>query len=366
MKRIVLPLPVLFVAALLAGCADEETAPSKDESRPVLTSRAKAADIGRARLSGTVRARYETPVSFQVGGRILERRVDAGDRVAPGDVLFRLDPRDFEQSVAVARADLQAARAELETAEAETRRNRDLLAREFISDQVFERVQLAEKSARERVQAAQARLDQAENQLDYTQLAAGREGTLIAVTGEPGQVVAAGQAVGVIALEGENEVEVFLPERFGVPESGRIVQDGRTVGGLSLREAEGAADDVTRTWKARYSIAADGSSPRLGQVVKVALDTDGVAGDVLEVPAGAINERGQGPQVWIIRDGQAHPVRVTLLDMDTENARILADPADGPADGPDDDPGAVLAPGTPVIALGTHLLQSGMAVRELE
>ncbi|MBS3743082.1 MAG: efflux RND transporter periplasmic adaptor subunit [Wenzhouxiangellaceae bacterium] len=364
MKRIVLPLPVLFIAAFIAGCADEDAAPSKDEPRPVLTSRAKVADIGSARLSGTVRARYETPVSFQVGGRILERRVDAGDRVVPGEELFRLDPQDFEQAVAVARAEFQAARAELETARAETRRNRDLLARDFISDQVFERVQLVEKSARERVQAAQARLDQAENQLGYTELAAGREGLLIEVTGEPGQVVAAGQAVGVIALEGEKEVEVFLPERFGVPESGHIVADGRAVGGLSLREAAGAADDVTRTWKARYSIAAEDPSPRLGQVVKVALDTDGVDGDVLEVPAGAINERGHGPQVWIIRAGQARPVRVTLLDMDTENARILADP-DSDA-GPDGDAGDVLGPGTPVIALGTHLLQSGMAVRELE
>lgn len=347
-------LLLLLLIVVLGGCSDDDTAPSADAPRMVLTAEARAVARGSARLSGTVRARFETPIAFQVGGRILARRIDAGERVAAGQVLFRLDPQDFEQAVAVARADVQAARAELETAEAETRRNRDLLAREFISDQIFERVQLAEKSARERVEAAQARLEQAKNQLGYTELAAKRDGTLIEVTGEPGQVVAAGQAVGIIAQQGVNEVEVFLPERFGVPESGAIVDGERPVAELALREAAGAADDITRTWKARYTIDAQDRRLRLGQVVKVALDTKDADRDVLEVPVGAINERGQGPQVWVIRDGSAQPVRVTLLDMDTENARILAARDAG------------LEADTPVIALGTHLLESGMPVRAIE
>lgn len=344
--RMIVPLLV----CALAGCSDDDAASVPDPARLVMTSPVRTSDAAGARLSGTVRARFETPVSFQVEGRIIDRRVDAGARVAQGDVLFRLDPRDFAEAVAVARADLDAATAELETAAAETRRNRDLLEREFISEQVFERVKLAENSARERRDAARARLEQAQNRLDYTELAARRDGTLIEVTGEPGQVVAAGQPIGVIAPNDETEVEVFLPERFGVPESGRIVRGESTVAILSLREAAGAADAATRTWKARYSVTGEDASLRLGSVVKVELDTGEVGGSVLEVPVGAINERGQGPQVWIIRDGRAEAVRVTLMDADTETARILTE----------------LEPGTPVIALGTHLLQSGMAVRAIE
>jgi len=353
------PVPLLLLAVLV-GCVHEGDAPEPDSPRLVMTSPTRAADPGGARLSGTVRARFETPVSFQVDGRILERRVDAGDRVERDQVLFRLDPRDYAQAVSVAAAELEAARAELETARAETRRNRDLLDRAFISEQVFEQVQLARKSARERAQAAAARLEQARNRLGYTELAAPGGGTLIEVTGEPGQVVAAGQPLGIIAQDGDSEVEVFLPERFGVPEAGRVVQGGATVATLALREAAGAADQATRTWKARYSLIesddaasdiAQGAVPlRLGSVVRVELAAGGAAGDVLEVPVGAINERGHGPQVWIIRDGRAEPVRITLLDMDAEHARITGD----------------LELGTPVISLGTHLLQSGMPVRALE
>jgi len=346
MSRIAL---CLLIAALV-GCANEDDAPAADSARLVTTSPVRTADPGGARLSGTVTARFETPVSFQVDGRILERRVDAGDRVEPGQLLFRLDSRDYAQAVAVARADLEAARAELEADRAETRRNRDLLDREFISKQIFERVQLAEKSARERVDAAQARLEQARNRLGYTELAATLGGTLIEVTGEPGQVVSAGQPVGVIAQNGDPEVEVFLPERFGVPQSGRVVDGNTTVAKLSLREAAGAADAATRTWKARYVLTEDDVPLRLGSVVKVELAVDGDAGGMLEVPVGAINERGEGPQVWIIREGRAEPVRVVLLDMDAENARISGD----------------LEIGSQVISLGTHLLQSGMPVRAFE
>jgi len=342
---------LLLVLVFLAGCADQDDVPVRDAVRLVMTAPVQAADAGAARLSGTVRARFETPVSFQVDGRILERLVDAGDQVESGKVLFRLDPRDFAQAVSVASADLAAALAEVETAAAETRRNRDLLTREFISEQVFERVQLAEKSARERADAARARLEQARNRLGYAELEAGHSGTLIEVTGEPGQVVAAGQPVGIIAQAGQSEVEVFLPERVGIPQAGRVVQGSRVLATLALREAAGAADDTTRTWKARYAIAEAAVPLRLGAVVKVELDAGQAAGaDVLEVPVGAINERGNGPQVWIIRSGRAEPVRITLLDMDAETARITAD----------------LEPGTQVISLGTHLLQSGMPVRALE
>lgn len=342
-----------MLLAVLVGCVNEDDAPEPDSIRLVMTSPVRAADPGGARLSGTIRARFETPVSFQIDGRILERRVDAGDRVEPGQVLFRLDPRDYAQAVSVASAELEAARAELETARAETRRNRDLLGREFISEQVFEQVQLAEKSARERAQAAAARLEQARNRLGYTELAANRGGTLIEVTGEPGQVVAAGQPLGVIAQDGDSEVEVFLPERFGVPQSGRVVRGDSAVATLELREAAGAADQATRTWKARYSLldADPAAIPlRLGAVVRVELDAGEDAGGVLEVPVGAINERGHGPQVWIIVDGRAEPVRISLLDMDAEVARIAGD----------------LEPGLEVISLGTHLLQTGMPVRALE
>jgi hypothetical protein len=67
------------------------------------------------------------------------------------------------------------------------------------------------------------------------------------------------------------------------------------------------------------------------------------------VPIAALDERGQGPQVWIITDGTAQPVAVKLVSLTAETAVIESD----------------IVTGTKVIALGTHLLKPGMAVREI-
>jgi RND family efflux transporter MFP subunit len=347
---------LLLIGALaplvLGGCGEGPPPAAEDAPRWVRTAPVEAVAMQGATLSGTVQARFETPLAFQVTGRVQQRRVDAGQRVAAGEALFTLDPRDFEQAVRVAEADVDAAEAERATAEAETRRNRDLLEREFISPQVFERVELAEASAYERAQAARARLEQAANALEYATLSAPGAGTAIEVLAEPGQVVSAGTPVALLALDGPREIAVQLPEAVGEPLTGRVVGGPGLGSELELREVAGAADPVTRTWPARYRIVerADGEATRLGAVVRVSLDLGASGPPLLQVPVGAINERGNGPQVWRIIDGQARPFQVTLFDLDTEHALILADlPADAE-----------------VISLGTHLLESGMPVRALD
>ncbi len=348
--RYAMALVLLCLIALLTACGERQAGDPNDAPRWVRLAPVVAADAASAGLSGTVQARFETPLAFQVAGRIQERLVDAGVRVDAGQVLFRLDPRDLEQAVNVAQADLDAAQAELNSALAETRRNRDLLAREFISEQVFERVELAEIASRKRVEAASARLQQARNALDYAELQAPYSGVLSSVSGEPGQVLATGESVAMLASDDPTEIEVFLPEALGFPERGRIVSPALPSGELRLREVAGSADSVTRTWAARYQLAEPAADLRLGSVVRVALELPDNAENLLQMPVSAINERGSGPRVWRILDGRAQSVEVLLLDLDREHARIVAE----------------LEPGSEVIALGTHLLTEGMPVRALE
>jgi hypothetical protein len=69
----------------------------------------------------------------------------------------------------------------------------------------------------------------------------------------------------------------------------------------------------------------------------------------LQVPIGALDERGAGARVWRVADGRVAPVDVKVIGMDGERAQIST----------------ALPAGTRVVALGTHLLREGMAVREL-
>ncbi|TWU40230.1 Multidrug resistance protein MdtA precursor [Novipirellula aureliae] len=76
---------------------------------------------------GSIRAAASVDLAFRVGGPLVEVNVKPGDHVKRGDVLMRIDPRDFDNAVAAATATLQSAEAEL-AAMRKGAREEDLLA----------------------------------------------------------------------------------------------------------------------------------------------------------------------------------------------------------------------------------------------
>lgn len=345
-----LMLSLVLGACALAGC-ERAAAPRQDSPPPfVKTIAVHTSSEGQLGLSGTVRARVETPLAFQVGGQIAARRVDAGHRVAPGQALFELDRRDLEQGVRAAAADLAAAEAALATALADLARNRVLQEQRFTSAQALERFELAQREAQTRRDAAAARLAQARNALGYGQLLAPAGGVLIDVIGERGQVVSAGQIVATLAQDGERELELHFPQGVLPPASGdAVLADGRTLP-LQLREVAGAVDPQGRTRRARYTVLAPQESLVLGMVLRARFEAPLTPAEgEFAVPLGALNERGEGPRVWRVEEGRVRAVPVTVLGTDGDTARVRG----------------ALAAGDRIVALGTHLLVEGMAVREL-
>ena len=350
---------VVCLAGLLAlaGCDDPAITRAIPSPPPFVKTVAVTGGAAQTLgLSGTVRARVESPMAFQVGGRISRRAVDAGQAVSAGQVLFELDRRDLAQSLAATEADLAGAEAGLATAEAELARYRQMREQRFTSAQEVERAELSWREAQTRRDAATARVAQARNALEYGRLQAPAAGVLIDVTGEPGQVVAAGQAVATLAQTGAREVEVYFPEGVTPPAAGEALLADGAVLPLGLRETAGAVDPQGRTRRARYTVLQRQDELVLGAVLRArfaAADAagtgTGAAGMDFRVPLGAIDERGQGPRVWRFQEGAVTPVPVRVLALDGEYARIH-----GP-----------LSAGERVVALGTHLLQEGMAVREL-
>ena len=110
---------IVLVSASVAGLAacSREAAPLAAQAAApfVRTVAPRTAGGDSLLLSGTVRARQETPLAFQIGGRIASRHADAGDAVSAGQLLFRIDPRDLAAAAQAAAADEAAARAALAT-----------------------------------------------------------------------------------------------------------------------------------------------------------------------------------------------------------------------------------------------------------
>jgi RND family efflux transporter MFP subunit len=358
----------VFVAALLgSGCGpstDESAVPTAESDREsvpwVLSARVEPAPNSVWTLTGTVRARHEIPLSFRIGGEIQARLVDAGVRVEAGDILFRLDPRDVTQQRLATEATVASARAEHENAERERDRLGDLLVKRLASEQDHDRAVTAARAAEQRLVAAEATLEQARNAILYADLVAPATGVILDVDGQVGQVVSPSQAVARLAEDGPREIEVQVPEarRVDLPTeatarlaNGAGPANGPASAQVTLREIAGSADPLSRTWRARYRLPELPSEPGLGTTVTLTFETArGVSGPIARVPLGAILERGEGPLIWRIAGGRVEPEPVELIGIVGELAEIRTD----------------LAPGTPVVALGAHLLLPGQAVRVLE
>lgn len=364
--RLLPPLLMSATTLLLVACQSSSEPPAVASSPAPWVRTVTISDdqpVAALGLSGTVRARVESPLAFQVGGRIARRWVDAGQTVQAGQALFELDKRDLEQSVLAAQADVAAADAALATADAELARQRQLHNQQFVSAQALERAQLARREAQTRRDATAARLVQAQHALGYGRLQAPAAGVLMDVTGEAGQVLGAGQPVAVLAQAGEREVEVHFPHDVTPPTRGTALVDEHTTLPLQLRETAGAVDAQSRTRRARYTVQMPAQAPALvlGAVLRTRFTSPhtpptpatSTHASIWRVPVGALDERGQGPRVWQVQAQgeqlQVVPVPVQVLALEGDSARIQA----------------TLPAATRVVALGTHLLTPNMAVREL-
>ncbi|NWN81776.1 MAG: efflux RND transporter periplasmic adaptor subunit [Halomonas sp.] len=343
-------LLLLLPLVLMAGCQDSSAPSATDSPRWVKTATLAASSAPTLSLTGVLRARYETSLAFRVGGQIATRHVDAGQRVHQGDVLFTLDPSDLQESLAAARSELAAAEASLDVSEADLARDRQLLEKGYLSRQAFQRAELGVRESTTRREAASARVTQARNALDHATLRAEADGVLIDVSGEPGQVVGVGQAVARLAQEGPREVEVNFPARSRPPQAGELLAGEKRIA-LTRREVAGAADPASRTWRARYRLESPLEAHSLGEVVQTRFTLPETAAQGhFRVPVAALDERGDGPRLWRIVEGEARPLPVTLERVTREYAWVS---------------GEGLEAGLAVISLGTHLLTTDMAVRPL-
>lgn len=343
--------PVLAMA--LGGCGSE---PPREPPRPVLvdTTPAQAGADGLA-LAGEIRAREEAVLSFRVGGQLVRRLADAGDRVRAGQVLAELDPADLAQQARATRAQAAAAEAELARARSEHARYQALATDQLVSRSTLEAQATALRAAEEQARAARAQAEVAGNQSGYAQLRAPADGVIASREAEAGQVVAAGQAIYRFAGDGAREVAIALPEAraegFAIGQPVEVElwahPDVRLAG--RIREISPAADPQSRSYAARVELEPAAGEVSLGQSARVHLIAAGAGHR--SVPLSAVQRGEDGtPRVWVVADGVARPVTVTLGAYGESRVPVLSGL-------PDD---------ALVIAAGGHLLRDGQPVTPVD
>jgi membrane fusion protein, multidrug efflux system len=304
-------------------------------------------------FAGDVRARVDSRLGFRVGGKIVRRQAELGQRVKAGQVLAQLDPQDYQLAAEAARAQVAAALTNRDLAAADFKRYAALKDQNFISGAELERRDTTLKAAQAQLDQAKAQLASQGHQAEYTSLVADVSGVITAIEAEPGQVVSAGTPVVRIAQDGPRDVVFAVPEdkvaaiKPGSDVSVRVWAENATLDG-KVREVAASADPATRTYAVKVGLDAS-ASPPLGATVYVSPKALSLAGaPVIKLPTSALWKEGQGSAVWVL-DKATMTVKSQTVQIAT-------------ADGNDAVISGGLKPGMLVVSAGVHVLSPGQKV----
>ena len=318
-------LLALPMAAILAACSPSK--PPAEPLRPVRTVELRYDNAAEAnRYVGTVQSRHEVNEAFRVGGKVLQRKVDVGQKVREGDVLAVLDDADYRAAEEAARQQFVAATTQARQAESDRKRLDALKLDGSVSLSDDEKAQSSAETATATAEATARQLELARNRLKYTVLRASQSGVVTAVRFEVGQVVAEGQPVVSIANEGEPEIIADVPEdHLSVFKASRyrawLASAPDQTFDVVLRELSPQAAAQTRTFRARLRPAMPRPLP-LGATATLVVERSVDENPAAAIPAAAMTQSKGKPAVWVVRRTGSEPVgTVDLLGVTVHGYR---------------------------------------------
>jgi len=188
-------IALVIASLLLLGCSESEPEPQGNVLRP-----AKVAEVLPATGSNiksfpaTVEPTFDAQLAFRVNGEVAERLVVAGQQVNKGDVLARLDDKDF-------RLQLKQAQAKYDLSLSQYNRSVKLFDEKLIAQSALDQ-------AKAQLDIDEAQLDAAKTNLKYTVITAPFEGIIAQLHVEPFEFVQAKQPI--MELQGRDLVDVAI------------------------------------------------------------------------------------------------------------------------------------------------------------
>ncbi len=358
--RITLTTAVIAGLFFCCGCSDPE--PPAPVIPPVQTFvLLESQETPFRRFPGEVQAAESTEMSFDVPGRLIEFPARQGQTVKKGDLLARLDAENFESRLASSNASLTAARDELA-------RRRQLRERGVIAQSELDRFQ-------EQFEVAEAAQREARRAVEDTRMVAPVEGRVARLLVNNFQSVQAKQPVLIFQDLNTLEIDIELPESDMVGGSRGITSEtareileakvefpslrGRQFA-LELQDFSSEASPTARTFRVSFLFHPPEDQNILpGMTCTVLLRRRG-SGEpasaepgVFAVPVQAVGTDAGNSRVWILNPEtmQVVPVAVELLGVAGDSMQVR---------------GEGLVPGSEIVASGVRFLSEGMQVRRME
>lgn len=334
-KIVLISITIILTSIIFAAStqkADKEKGPSAEEklltlfndARPVTIERVKSKLVTTVKkYPGSVKASEETNLSFRVGGPLVDVTVSLGDSVAKGDLLMKIDPRDFDNSIANLKAVFAGAEARFTNAEKDYQRISRLFADKVIPQADFDMAESAYHIAMSSLDSARVNLKISEDKKKDSELIAPYKGVIVSQYVENFEMINPGQVVLAIQNIDELEVEINIPEndmiklklKKGMPASVKFHALTGESFSLSLKEWSTKADPVTKTYKAVFTLKSPADYQILpGMTAEVEWHVRGYGKQVITVPLSAVSgENGNSSYVWVYDENSSSPIKRNVV-----------------------------------------------------
>jgi membrane fusion protein, multidrug efflux system len=278
-------------AALVTACSKKEAAAPPPPDVKVATVLQKDVPI-YVEAIGQTRGSTEIEVRARVEGFIQTMDFKEGNPVRKGQLLYTIDPSQFQAALAQAKGTLAEAEAQLARATQDVVRYEPLVAKNAISRQEYETAVVVQRAAEASVEAAKAQADSARINLGYTKVVAPENGMVGKTEVYPGTLVGRGQSTLLTHISQIGAIHV----RFTIPERDYLY--------YARKAQERGPGNVQKL--PFELVLSDGSvHPETGQLVFVDRNVDPETGTIL-MEAAFPNPGG------IVRPGQYARVRAAV------------------------------------------------------
>jgi RND family efflux transporter MFP subunit len=345
---------IIAAALSLAACGDaeiQEPAVASDYPRLVKTLVLGAAELGDIVLPGQVAASEKVDLAFQVEGPLVELPVLEGEQVHEGQLLARIDPRDYQNSLAEAQAELEAVGSQYRRYERLINsRNSPITRAEF-------------DTKKSDFEVAQAKVAQGQKDLEDTELKAPFNGTVAVRHVENFEFVQAKEHI--LRLVDTTQVEIIVDVPEGLMGRGNA-KVGDEMGGVviaaspgesypvRLKEFSTTADASTQTYKVTLVMVRPKHLNVLPGMTATFVRKAAVAEDatVFFIPVPAVVGDEKNAHAWV----------VDSVDMTVTKRNVTL----GKRVGQRVEVTGGLTAGERIVAAGADLLEDGMKVRLYE
>ncbi len=275
-------------------------------------------------LTGVVRARVQTELSFRVSGRVIERSADVGQHVDADKILARLDPSEQQADLDAAKAALVGAEATMRQTDATFQRKKAFLVNGFTTKASYDLADREQLAAAGALDAAKAQLATARDALSYTELRAGHPGVITARNIEVGQVAQAAEAAFGFAEDGPRDAVFNVYESiFALPQSRKgidlaLVADAEVAAHGKIREISPVVDARNGTVQVKVEI--DPNAPEMPLGASVTGRGYWRLENVVVLPWTAMSEKDGHPAVWAVdpatRTVMLRPVVIAIYEKE--------------------------------------------------